>query len=288
MADAIEPVERFLSANGLTHHVLCWNDDADTTVVLLHGFLDQAWSFHGLAQPLAAAGLRVVALDWRGHGETDHVGAGGYYHFPDYVLDLHELMPYLASGPVHLLGHSMGGTVAALYAATHPHVARTLTLVEGLGPPDYAGTAPEKLSAWLDSMDRFRKKGPRPMEDLADAVKRLRAQSSELPTALAYFLAEKGTKPALDGDGLVWRFDPLHRTTSPAAFSAETFREFLVRIAAPTLVVTGSRGFRTVDHQARVLASKDAREVVVEEVGHMIHWMAPEPLARLVIEHVRR
>lgn len=286
MADVIEPVERFMVANGLSHHVLAWNDDAEITVVLLHGFLDQAWSFHRLAQPLARAGLRVIAVDWRGHGQTDHVGAGGYYHFPDYILDLHELMPYLASGPVHLFGHSMGGTAACLYAATHPNVARTLTIVEGLGPPDYAGTAADKLGAWLDSMDRFRKKESRPMEDLADAVKRLRAQSSELPTALAYFLAEKGTKPAPDGEGLVWRFDPLHRTTSPAAFSAAAFMELLDRIRAPTLVVTGSRGFRTSDHQARIATLKNAREVVVEDVGHMIHWMAPEPLARLVIAHV--
>lgn len=280
----IEPVERFLSANGLKHHTLTWNDDAPVTVVLCHGFLDHAWSFHAVAQTLAEEGLRAVALSWRGHGETEHLGAGGYYHFPDYVLDLHALMPFLADGPVHLVGHSMGGTAAALYAATHPAVPRTLTLVEGLGPPAFSGAPPDKMIAWLDSMDRLAKKPPRPMADLSEAVKRMRAQNAELPADLAYFLAEKGT---VDGpEGLTWRFDPLHRTTSPAAFDAGVFTTFLERIEAPTLVIRGSRGFVTADHADRVAALRDARELEIDDVGHMIHWMRPEALGRAIARHV--
>jgi len=195
----IEPVERHMQANGLRHRLLTWNDEGSPTVVLCHGFLDHAWSFHRLAQPLAEAGLRVVGFDWRGHGGTDHVGAGGYYHFLDYVLDLHELMPLLASGEVHLAGHSMGGTAAALYAGTHPKVPRTLTLVEGIGPPSFAGDPADKVTAWLDSMDRFRRTERRPIRDLAEAVMRLRAMTPELPVELAYFLADKATVRAPDG-----------------------------------------------------------------------------------------
>jgi len=276
--------ERTMTANGLRHHVIVWNDEADATVVLCHGFLDQAWGFRELARALAGGGLRVVAFDWRGHGSTEHVGAGGYYHYPDYVLDLHCLLPLLASGPVHLLGHSMGGTAVCMYAATHPGVARTLTVVEGLGPPTFEGEAPDKVRAWLDSVDRARRREPRPMEDLADAVTRMRMQNPELPAELAYFLAEKGTVE-VDG-GLEWTFDPLHRTTSPGIFSAAVFATFLRRIDAPTLIVGGARGFRTDDHEERVAAIPDAREVVIDDVGHMVHWLEPERLADEVLAHV--
>ncbi len=283
----IEPDERRLKVNGLGHRVLVWNDEGAPTVVLCHGFLDLAWSFHGVAQVLCAAGLRVVAFDWRGHGETERVGPGGYYHFADYVLDLHELMPLVARGGVHLVGHSMGGTAAALYAGTHPKVPRTLTLIEGLGPPSFPGDPADKMIAWLESMDRCRRRQQVPMRDLSEAVKRLRAQTAELPAELAYFLAEKATQPSADG-GLVWRFDPLHRTTSPAPFSAEAFLAYLERIEAPTLVVSGRHGFRTEDHAERVRALRSVRELEVPDVGHMIHWLKPEELGRALADHVEQ
>ncbi len=279
-----QPLGKSLLANGLSHHTLVWNDGAPVTIVCCHGFLDQAWSFASFAERVASEGFRVVAFDWRGHGETEHVGAGGYYHFPDYVLDLHELMPVLASGEVHLLGHSMGGAVSALYAATHPGVLRTLTLVEGLGPPDYEGHPADKMRSWLDSVDRYRRRPPRGLADLADAVMRMRSQNTELPMELAYALADRATVDS--EEGLAWRFDGLHRTTSPSPFSAERFMRFLERIDAPTLVVSGSRGYRTADHEARLAAIPNAHESVIPNAGHMVHQLSAPALADLVLAHV--
>ena len=84
----MSPRERFVPANGLRHHVVEWGEPDAPTVLLAHGFLDLAWSFRDVAQRLAERGFRCVAWDWRGHGESEHIGAGGYYHFADYVLDL--------------------------------------------------------------------------------------------------------------------------------------------------------------------------------------------------------
>jgi pimeloyl-ACP methyl ester carboxylesterase len=282
----VEPTEQQIVANGLEHHVLVWGDDGSPTIVLCHGFLDLAWSWGAVGSALAEMGFRAVAFDWRGHGETQHVGAGGYYYFPDYVLDLHELVPQVSSGALHLVGHSMGATAVLLYAATHPKVLRTLTVIEGLGPPDFEHEAPDKMLTWLDSMDRFRRREVRPMRDLADAVKRMRAQTPELPIELAYMLAEKSTEP-IDEGGLVWRFDAMHRTTSPMPFSMGAFSSFLKRVEAPTLVVMGSRGFRTKDHEERFAMLRTARSLELEDVGHMIHWLKPRELATAIAEQVR-
>lgn len=281
----IEPTESWVEANGLRHHVLCWNEAGAETIVLCHGFLDLAWSFHPVAQCLAAAGMRVLAFDWRGHGESARVGSGGYYHFTDYVLDLHDLLRGVASGPVHLVGHSMGGTAVALYAGTFPGRLRTVTLVEGLGPPAYAGSGPEKMATWIESMDRARGRTANPMRDIDEAMRRLRLKTPELSDAFARFVAEKATEPA--GEGLRWRFDPLHRTTSPTPFTPASFLPFLERIDVPTLIVSGEHGFRTTDHEARVAALPSAREVVIPKVGHMIHWLAPDALGEAILAHVR-
>jgi pimeloyl-ACP methyl ester carboxylesterase len=285
------PTESRVLANGLTHRVLAWGPEDGVPLVCTHGFLDHAWSFHLLAQPLARAGLRVLAFDWRGHGETDRVGAGGYYHFADYVLDLRELVPQIARAPFHVLAHSMGGAACAMWASTRPEGLASLVLCEGLGPPaaplDSTG---ERLSAWVASVARVRAGAPRPMADLDEAARRMRTQHAELDAELARFLAEKGTRPfpLEDGrSGLTWCFDPLHRTPSPMPFRPESFGSICARIAVPTLVVTGARGFRTEDHAERVAAIPGARELELPDVGHMMHWHAPDALARAVLDHLK-
>ncbi|MGF1465064.1 MAG: alpha/beta fold hydrolase [Sandaracinaceae bacterium] len=277
---------RTVEANRLAHHVLVWNEGGRETAVLCHGFLDQAASWRWVAPHLVDAGLRVVAFDWRGHGDSEHIGRGGYYHFVDYVLDLHELLPQVASAPVHLVGHSMGGSACALFAATHGDALRTLTLIEGLGPPHEDRPAPEKVEHWVASVGRVRRRTPTALTDVGDAARRLRATHRDLGEALALELARAATRRGDDGT-LRWTWDPLHRTTSPSVFRAETFLTYLGRIRVPTLIVTGENGYTTEDHARRVGAIPDAREVQLRGVGHMMHWLAPERLARALVEHMR-
>lgn len=269
--------EATLTANGLAHHVIRWGQ-RPVDVVLCHGFLDIAWSFDALARELVAAGHGVASFDWRGHGQTDWIGAGGYYHFPDYVLDLDELLPQLSHGPIHLVGHSMGGTACAMYAAARPEKLSTLSLIEGIGPPEMEPRDPAKrLCAWLDGVAKARSRSMRPIPDAHAALARMRVQNPDLDDELGLFLVEKGTKP-VEG-GLEWTFDPLHKTFSPRPFHADSFEELLIAIPTPTLVVAGERGFRLEDEQRRISKLADHRFVEIPGVGHMIHWFRPKPLA---------
>lgn len=273
--------ESRVCANGIEHHVVTWGGAGDRgTVVLCHGFLDMAWSWDAVARRLAGEGFRVVAFDWRGHGESSWVGPGGYYHFPDYVLDLHELLPQLADDPVHLVGHSMGGTACSMYAGTTAERLRSLALIEGLGPMSHPlSIVPDRFGAFLRTVGKVRAKPPRVLASLEEAVARMRVQNPGLTDELGRFLAERSTRPAPGGDGLVWSFDPLHQTQSPMPFTVEAYREFLRRIDVPTLVVGASRGFRVPDEAERIAELPKARTVEIEGVGHMIHWFAPRELA---------
>jgi pimeloyl-ACP methyl ester carboxylesterase len=296
-------------ASGLRHHVIVWNDAAPVSaerpsIVLLHGLMDLAWSWEGVARRLATprageAPRRVVAFDWRGHGETDPVGAGGYYHFPDYARDLDALLPLVAPGEaaVDLVGHSMGGSAAVLFTGARPARVRRLALLEGLGPPDMPAAALlDRTRAFLDGVARvMAERRERPMRSLDEAVARMRQQHPDLTEALGRFLASKATRPARAeagaGDaetggagtpaptaGLVWRFDPLHRTTSPSVFRADQHAAFLEAVRCPALALCGERGFRPADEATR-LSRLRARLVELRGAGHMMHWTHPDEVA---------
>ncbi|MGB5812777.1 MAG: alpha/beta hydrolase [Polyangiales bacterium] len=269
--------EASLDANGLQHHVVVWGD-RPVDVVLCHGFLDIAWSFDAVARALVEAGHGVASFDWRGHGQSEWIGAGGYYHFPDYVLDLDELLPQLATGPLHLVGHSMGGGVCAMFAAARQTGLQTLTLIEGIGPPEMQPrNAAARLTAWLDGVSKLRSHERRPLEGQAEALRRMRIQNPELDDQLGAFLISKSTRP-VEG-GLEWTFDPLHKTYSPRPFETRQFGEILEAIDVPVLIVGGERGFRLPDESARLACITDHRLVEIDDVGHMIHWFKPERLA---------
>jgi pimeloyl-ACP methyl ester carboxylesterase len=281
--------ESFVVANGLTHHTLIWDGrapgDTRPTVLLLHGWLDLAWSFASLGEALAAAGRRAVAIDLRGHGETQWTPPGSYYHFPDYVLDVDSLAPLLAPGEAQLdlFAHSMGGTVALLYAGARPERVRRLVLAEGLGPPDMSPEIlVDRTVSFLDGVARTRQTPQRPIESLTEALTRMRVQNPELPEALGLFLAEKNT--VVTPAGRMWRFDPLHRTRSPSVFRLDQLRPFLARITAPVLAVAGERGFRLPDESARLALLRESRLVELAGAGHMMHWTHPTELAAAVVD----
>src|SRR5262245_55778139 len=94
---------KLLLGTGLNYHLLEWDDaKADHTIVLVHGFLDNCWGFRRLAEAGLHERFHVIAPDLRGHGDSDWIGPGGYYHFSDYVADLHELIQKIARGTLSL------------------------------------------------------------------------------------------------------------------------------------------------------------------------------------------
>ena len=115
---------------------------------LLHGWMDVSASFQFLVDALERDWY-VIAPDWRGFGLSEWA-AGGYW-FLDYLGDLDVLLRLLAQDrSVNLVGHSMGGNVANLYAGVRPERVRKLALLEGFGlprtTPDRRAGAPGQMA----------------------------------------------------------------------------------------------------------------------------------------------
>jgi hypothetical protein len=276
-----------LRANGLHHEVLRWpaepTGDAPPKpfpVLLLHGFMDAACSFEASATALSHAGYTVYAPDLRGFGDSDRVPAGGYYHFPDYVADVAGLVELLSpDAPVLLVGHSMGGTVATLFAGACPERVAKLALLEGLGPPVVPpDLAPLRMRRWLTDLDKLRARGDERPMSFEQAVARLKSNHARLPDAL---LAERARPLLREREGgLVWAFDPLHRTTSPSGFAIEAHRAFAAAVTCPVLYVSGgSLGYRSGDEDERLAAFARIDRFDLPDAGHMMHWTEPTALA---------
>jgi pimeloyl-ACP methyl ester carboxylesterase len=248
----IEAQELRLVVRGRPLALLRWGDESPAAprAMLLHGWGDQAGVWEPLAQQLAGLGWVCHAPDHRGHGRSAWAPPGSHYAFPEYVADLDGLWDRLGGAPALLIGHSMGGTIACLYASLRPERVRGLLLADGLGPPRMSlDDAFDAYASFLDDQRRSLP-APRPLPDVGALAERLRRLRPGLSEAHAGRMARRIAQP-LPGGGFTFGWDPMHRTRSAVAFDADRFETHLRRIRGPVGLVWGMEGFLANDASIR-------------------------------------
>jgi pimeloyl-ACP methyl ester carboxylesterase len=121
---------REIAANGLRFHAATAGDGP--LMVLLHGFPENWWAWRHQLVSFADAGYRVVALDLRGYGASDHTPRG--YDMPSLVSDVATVIRSLGSADAFVVGHAVGGAIAWSLAATQPKLVRRLVAVSAPHP----------------------------------------------------------------------------------------------------------------------------------------------------------
>jgi pimeloyl-ACP methyl ester carboxylesterase len=205
-------------------------------VLALHGWLDNAASFHNLAPLLR--NVEIVALDLPGHGHSDHRPAGDAYHFVDYVAVVVEAADALGWDRFSFLGHSLGAGIASMATPMLAGRIEKLALIEGLGPmaaPD--DEAPERLMCALNNRRVTRRKSPPCYPNIDAAVQARHAVSDMQPESVKVMVERNLCE--IEG-GYTWRTDPQLRLGSLLYFTEAQVRAFLQRITIPTLLVCGS------------------------------------------------
>jgi pimeloyl-ACP methyl ester carboxylesterase len=247
---------RVRGAHALTLHLLEWSREG-VPLVLLHGFGNDAHIWDDFA-PSVAPHYRVVALDHRGHGDSDWDPERRYDH--DAMLaDLEHATAELGIDRLVLVGHSLGGRIATLFAGRHPERMAGLVVVD-VGPE-------------VDARGRLRirmdvEASPAPVyASVADYARDLSlAYPAARPEALAH-MARHGLRRRDDGRYEL-KMDPALRgafsTTETPAQAEAREREMehqlwsaLAKIPCPTLVVRGA---------ASDILSPDVADRMVEEV----------------------
>jgi pimeloyl-ACP methyl ester carboxylesterase len=279
---------------GLDYHVRAWGQDGAPKLFMLHGWMDVGASFQFLVDALERD-WRVLAPDWRGFGRSAWPGGG--YWFADYLADLDALLDHFAADEsARLVGHSLGGNVAMLYAGVRPRrVARVVSL-EGFGilaePPD---KAPEKYARWLDAL-----KSPpafRPYANVAAVADQLQKNNPLLARERAEFLAAHWARIEPDGSARL-ASDPRHKLPFPIVYRLEETFAIWARITAPVLWVAATESFvpkwlgahpegeAATDSlggvRGRLGRVPNGRLVAIERAGHMLHLDRPEAVAAAV------
>lgn len=230
------PFEEYRIASGnLTLAAKCWGNPQLPPLLALHGWLDNAGSFDFLA-PLLCVDRFVVALDLRGHGRSSHIAEDAWHHFTDHFDEIRATADHFGWKRFDLLGHSLGGSLASLFAAVYPEWVAHLLLIEALGP--MSGTAEDSLAQLRRSVDQRAAFGARralrihPDLDTAISV-RMRASALAKPAARA--LVERGTIE-VDG-GVVWSSDARLMLASAQRYTDPQVLAMLGGIRSPTLLV---------------------------------------------------
>jgi pimeloyl-ACP methyl ester carboxylesterase len=281
------PTSLSVPANGLLLHVLEWPAPAaDSTVLLLHGFMDAARTWDFVATSLAARGLRVLAPDLRGFGDSPRVPPGGYYYFTDYIYDVADLVDALVpeDSRLFLVGHSMGGSVATQYAGSFVERAAGLVVIEGAGPPDSThDVAPDRMRYWIEEVRAARSRPERFYPSREDALRRLAANHPRVPESVLETCLDALARTLPDGR-VAWKADVLHSTPAPVPFFAEAWRAFARRVTCPVLFISGGPlGWHPLDEEARLGAFPTLQRAEIEGAGHMMHWTHPAELSSLLL-----
>lgn len=284
----------FLTVRGLRTHLRHWGREGAPVIFMVHGWMDVAASFQFVVDALDGD-WHVIAPDWRGFGLSERAHADTYW-FPDYVADLDAIIDhYVPEGAVNLLGHSMGGNVAGIYAGVRPARVRRLVNLEGFGmPASKPEQSPRRYAKWLDEL-----RDPpvlRSYPSRAAVAARLQKTNPRLSDQRADFLSRHWSA---QNDAGEWEIlaDPAHKKPTPLLYQIEEVMACWRAITAPVLWVEaedtnmwqwmGPKEAARIEIDRRLAQLAQVSTHMMADAGHMLHHDQPQELARLVEAFLR-
>jgi pimeloyl-ACP methyl ester carboxylesterase len=266
--------ERTVRVNGVTLHYLDWGPAEAPPVVLLHGITGHARVWDHLAERLVP-GRRVLALDQRGHGDSDPAPDDDY-RVGTMADDVAAFAGSLRLERLALLGHSMGGRIAIQYAAAHAARLDRLVIVD-IGP-DIELTGLQRVRDMMS-------KAPERIESEEWAVEYIRRANPLQDVDLLRHRVRHGLKRLPDGE-LTWKYAKGLRDMMRAGRrDVVDLWEPLPRIPCPTLVVRGAESDILSAEVAKKMTGRlpDGRLVEIPGAGHTVPADRPDEF----VGHVR-
>ena len=276
----VAPTDHWVELNGINFHYLDWGNDHLPHVVLLHGgsLTAHTWDMAAL---LLRDSYHLVALDQRGHGDTDWTPEDQLDEDnSDLMLeDTRQFIEHLGYDRLTLVGMSMGGMNTIRYAARHPN---------GLDAIGIVDVAPETMREGQLEMEAFREATEtlRAFEDFLDRA--IRFMPHRAPEHLRYSLTHSLKQVP---DGFTWKQDHRPRAgmemgdeerEADRSERADALWADIRALQSPTLLFRGADS-KILSHDAAertAEAMRDGRLVVIPAATHNVHSDNPKDFAR--------
>ncbi len=248
--------------------------------IFLHGYLDNANSFLKLIQALdnIDTQYQYLAIDHAGHGDSSHRSADAHYHLVDYAYDLSQLIHKLACNQVILVGHSLGGIVACIYASTKPEGLLGLVAIESCGPLSEceSNTANQLTECFISRQKAILPiKHPTSFEQVVKA----RCLVSDFGLDDARTIMERNVNIGSDGK-CEWKTDKRLRTKSTIRMTEAQSLNIMENIECKRVVILGDEGFEKVKRgileRPSVFQNVD---VFTFSGGHHVHLQSTQKVA---------
>lgn len=260
-------VERAVKVNGITLHYLDWGPADAPVVVFLHGITGHARAWDHVAERLVP-GRRVLALDQRGHGDSDPAPDDDY-RVATMADDVAAFAGTLGLPRFALVGHSMGGRIAIQYAAGHAARVERLVIID---------IGPDIALAGLQRVRDMMSQAPERIESEEWAFAYLRRASPLQDPDLLRHRIRHGLKPRPDG-GLTWKYAKgLRDMMRQGRRDAIDLWEPLARIPCPTLIVRGAESDILSTEVAKKMTERlpNGRVLEIARAGHTVPTDRPD------------
>jgi pimeloyl-ACP methyl ester carboxylesterase len=297
MSDNDEIEELSYQIDDLTLAALAYGDKSHQPVLCLHGYLDNAASFVPLMRYIAQtnkslSNRRIIALEWPGHGHSDHRSIGAHYHFFDYVSDLLALFTHNNWQSIDIVAHSMGAMIASAFAAAFPEKVNSLTLIDSFG---FISGPAEQTTNQLQKGLLSRIKTVKPNRTFTEEMAiKARLHVSDLTEehaqlivnrSLIEVIPKQNSAKAGNNDSALyrWRSDPRLRTISPYRLTLAQAKQLFGDVKCPLQLVYGDKGMKMVVTGLEQFAvTIDNLTKTKLEGGHHVHMEKTEELSTLL------
>ncbi|KAJ3642706.1 hypothetical protein Zmor_025464 [Zophobas morio] len=268
-----------------------WGPTDIRPILAIHGWQDNCGTFNRLL-PLITQDVGFLAIDLPGHGYSSHIPDGFYYHNINYMILVQRLVNYFKWPQVSLLAHSLGGSIAFLYAIINPQNVDLLICLDHVKPfikNKIISTNSKTISKFLQYEELERQNIEPPAYTMEEIKQKI---SSSLGGSVAYehshHLAERNVAPSKSQPGKYYfTRDPRLKETELINWRQEDLVSGARRVRCPVFIAKAIDGIcfeeaKNVHEVVDALKESGNCELHTLEGTHHFHLNNPEVLAGLI------